>query len=69
MEFNRLFSVSRENPTLRLDASVSSLGVAQEFENANVGNPSKTDSEIDLFERMKQRFLNFKKHKYLYVSK
>ncbi|XP_048227080.1 beta carbonic anhydrase 5, chloroplastic isoform X5 [Ricinus communis] len=50
---------------VRLDASISSLGLVQELTSSNTQNVSKTDGGLDLFDDMKKRFLNFKEHKYL----
>ncbi|KAB1203907.1 Carbonic anhydrase, chloroplastic [Morella rubra] len=56
-------SASR-NQALRLKASNSSLGLAQEQVSQNAKNVGKIDAGQDLFADMKQRFLDFKKHKY-----
>ncbi|KAG8632822.1 beta carbonic anhydrase 5, chloroplastic isoform X3 [Manihot esculenta] len=47
----------------KLDASISSL--EQQLKSAKAQNMPKTGSGLVSFDEMKQRFLNFKKHKYL----
>lgn len=63
--FINFMFIFRENPVVRLDASISSLGLVQELTSSNTQNVSKTDGGLDLFDDMKKRFLNFKEHKYL----
>lgn len=61
------FCICSRNQALRLKASNSSLGLAQEHVSQNAKNVGKIDSGQDLFADMKQRFLDFKKHKYTWV--
>ncbi|KAM3682474.1 hypothetical protein ACB098_12G076400 [Castanea mollissima] len=61
----RLLPSVKRNQISRLKASSCSLGLAQELTSYKVENMGKTDGDQDLFAEMKQRFLSFKKHKYL----
>lgn len=58
-------SISRRNPFLKLEASSSVQARIQEGTSYEEQNLAKTYAGRDFFEEMKQRFLNFKKHKYL----
>lgn len=64
----RLLPSVKRNQVLRLKASSSSVGLAQELTSYEVENVAKTDGGQDLFAEMKQRFLSFKKQKYLKES-
>lgn len=48
-----------------MDASIISAGLAQELKRFKIQNMSETDGRVDFFDEMKQRFLSFKKQKYL----
>lgn len=50
---------------MRLEASSRPHGLTQELMNFKVGDVGKTDGGHDLFAEMNERFLNFKKHKYM----
>ncbi|KDP41472.1 hypothetical protein JCGZ_15879 [Jatropha curcas] len=58
-------SSHKENPILRVDASISSLGLVQEDRSVQVQNVPKSGGRQNSFDEMKQRFLNFKQYKYL----
>lgn len=59
------FSICRRSQVLRLKASSSSLGLAEEHMSYNLKHVGEIDGGQDLFVEMKQRFLNFKKQKYM----
>ncbi|KAK4571911.1 hypothetical protein RGQ29_030351 [Quercus rubra] len=61
----RLLPSVKRNQISRPKASSCSLGLAQELTCYKVENMGKTDGDQDLFAEMKQRFLSFKKQKYL----
>jgi carbonic anhydrase len=48
-----------------LDAWSISAGLAQELKKFKIQNMSETDGRVDFFDEMKQRFMSFKKQKYL----
>lgn len=50
---------------MRLKAASSSLGLAQEHMSYNLKDVGEIDGGQDFFVEMKQRFLNFKKQKYM----
>ncbi|XP_038715699.1 beta carbonic anhydrase 5, chloroplastic-like isoform X1 [Tripterygium wilfordii] len=58
-------SLSRKSSGLRLEVPRNSLRITYQLTTPQVQNVGKTDFREDFFEQMKQRFLNFKKHKYL----
>ncbi|XP_042939092.1 beta carbonic anhydrase 5, chloroplastic-like isoform X1 [Carya illinoinensis] len=60
-------SVQRSQ-VLRLKAASSSLGLAQEHMSYNLKDVGEIDGGQDFFVEMKQRFLNFKKQKYIKES-
>ncbi|XP_041021729.1 beta carbonic anhydrase 5, chloroplastic-like isoform X1 [Juglans microcarpa x Juglans regia] len=60
-------SVQRSQ-VLRLKAASSSLGSAQEHMSYDLKDVSEIDGGQDLFVEMKQRFLNFKRQKYIKES-
>lgn len=61
----RLSPSLKEKSVFRLDASIISAGLAQELKRFKIQNMSETDGRVDFFDEMKQRFLSFKKQKYL----
>ncbi|XP_050214883.1 beta carbonic anhydrase 5, chloroplastic-like isoform X2 [Mercurialis annua] len=61
-----LISFPKNRAAVRLDASISSLGHVQQLTSEElVQNQTKSEGGVDLFDEMKKRFLNFKKHTYL----
>ncbi|ONI35334.1 hypothetical protein PRUPE_1G530700 [Prunus persica] len=60
-------SVKRQ-PVRRLEASSDSMELAHECSNCEGENVSKANNGPDLFGEMKERFLSFKKHKFLKES-
>eukprot|EP00258_Populus_trichocarpa_P040058 XP_024456077.1 beta carbonic anhydrase 5, chloroplastic isoform X3 [Populus trichocarpa] len=61
----RLSPSLKEKSVLRLDAWSISAGLAQELKKFKIQNMSETDGRVDFFDEMKQRFMSFKKQKYL----
>ncbi|KAJ6735660.1 CARBONIC ANHYDRASE [Salix viminalis] len=61
----RLSPSLKEKSVLRLDAWIISAGHAQELKSFKIQNMSISDGRVDFFDKMKQRFLSFKKHKYM----
>jgi carbonic anhydrase len=55
----------RSNPCFKLKASKDCSGLAQELKSDKLEMISETNSESDLFEDMKHRFLKFKKNVYM----
>ncbi|CAN6686215.1 unnamed protein product [Malus baccata var. baccata] len=52
-------------PGLTVKASRESLGITEQHKNNKLERVAETDDRSELFEDMKQRFLDFKKHKYM----
>ncbi|XP_044475305.1 beta carbonic anhydrase 6, mitochondrial-like isoform X7 [Mangifera indica] len=65
--YNQLGFISslKRNPILKLEGSNSAQACIQECTSHEEKNVAKTYHGRDFFEEMKQRFLSFKKHKYL----
>ncbi|XP_010254502.1 PREDICTED: beta carbonic anhydrase 5, chloroplastic-like isoform X2 [Nelumbo nucifera] len=61
----RSLGSNKSDPTLRVEASRDSAGLAQEITNNNKLGVNKIEQGLDLFGEMKNRFLSFKRHKYL----
>lgn len=57
--------VGRKGSSLKVMALKEASGLTQEREADKLERMIKTESEIDVFDDMKNRFLSFKKHKYL----
>ncbi|KAI5355724.1 hypothetical protein L3X38_008619 [Prunus dulcis] len=58
----------KRHPVRRLEASNDSMELAHECSNCEGENVSKANNGPDLFGEMKERFLSFKKHKFLKES-
>ncbi|KAL6297129.1 hypothetical protein ACE6H2_005271 [Prunus campanulata] len=58
----------KRHPVGRLEASNDSMELAHESSNCEGENVSKANNGPDLFGEMKERFLSFKKHKFLKES-
>lgn len=58
----------KRHPVRRLEASNHSMELAHECSNCEGENVSKANNGPDLFGEMKERFLSFKKHKFLKES-
>ncbi|KAL5844456.1 hypothetical protein ACOSQ4_010414 [Xanthoceras sorbifolium] len=56
---------SKRNPFLKLEASSTSLALTEGGSSYKEQNVAKSYSGLDFFEEMRQRFLTFKKHKYM----
>ncbi|XWS23979.1 hypothetical protein CRYUN_Cryun28dG0061900 [Craigia yunnanensis] len=56
--------INRRPPVSPFDSSSNSLGL-QEFTGSKVENENNSGERLDLFDELKQRFLSFKRHKYL----
>ncbi|XP_028965340.1 beta carbonic anhydrase 5, chloroplastic-like isoform X2 [Malus sylvestris] len=52
-------------PGLTVKASRESLGITEQHKNIKLERVAETDDRSELFEDMKQRFLDFKNHKYM----
>ncbi|XP_028957804.2 beta carbonic anhydrase 5, chloroplastic isoform X1 [Malus domestica] len=52
-------------PGLTVKASRESLGITEQHKNNKLERVAETDDRSELFEDMKQRFVDFKKHKYM----
>ncbi|KAM1242605.1 hypothetical protein ACFX2G_034944 [Malus domestica] len=61
----RLLTTSDNCPGLTVKASRESLGITEQHKNNKLERVAETDDRSELFEDMKQRFLDFKKHKYM----
>ncbi|KAI4299151.1 hypothetical protein L6164_032637 [Bauhinia variegata] len=61
----RLFTVSRSRQGLPLKASRDHASMIQELGNNKLENVTKAEDACDLFDDLKDRFLNFKKNKYM----
>ncbi|KAK2659896.1 hypothetical protein Ddye_006429 [Dipteronia dyeriana] len=55
----------KRNPILKLEVSSTAIAVTQDGASYEERNVIKPNSGLDFFEEMRQRFLSFKKHKYL----
>ncbi|CAN6686213.1 unnamed protein product [Malus baccata var. baccata] len=55
----------KNSPGLTVKASRESLGITEQHKNNKLERVAETDDRSELFEDMKQRFLDFKKHKYM----
>ncbi|OAY45184.1 beta carbonic anhydrase 5, chloroplastic [Manihot esculenta] len=53
------------NSGLKLKASIEVPGLTRESKSGKLESPAITKNDSDLFDEMKQRFLSFKKHKYM----
>ncbi|KAK6257085.1 hypothetical protein QUC31_000544 [Theobroma cacao] len=58
------FSIYRRPPVSQLEVSSNSLAL-HEFTGSEVQNVNNSGVRVDLFDELKQRFLSFKRHKYL----
>lgn len=58
----------KRHPVRRLETSNHSMELAHECSNCEGENVSKANNGPDLFGEMKERFLSFKKHKFLKES-
>ncbi|KAM1002379.1 hypothetical protein ACFX13_002856 [Malus domestica] len=61
----RLLTTSDNCPGLTVKASRESLGITEQHKNIKLERVAETDDRSELFEDMKQRFLDFKNHKYM----
>ncbi|XP_070678314.1 beta carbonic anhydrase 5, chloroplastic isoform X4 [Malus domestica] len=61
----RLLTTSDNCPGLTVKASRESLGITEQHKNNKLERVAETDDRSELFEDMKQRFVDFKKHKYM----
>ncbi|XP_010277475.1 PREDICTED: beta carbonic anhydrase 5, chloroplastic-like isoform X2 [Nelumbo nucifera] len=61
----RLFTTNKNYPSLRVDASREYMGLTQEITDNRKLCANEMEHGLDLFGKMKSRFLSFKRHKYL----
>lgn len=61
----RVWAVSKRSPGLRLHASKDPPGLTKQHKDDKLEVTTVTESNSDMFDELKQRFLSFKKHRYM----